>query len=376
MLALALLALIQMGDLDSKDPAIARRAFEEVIRAGDEKVLEAAAKSSDRARLALAEVRAHKRFGENYPPVKLISFKATDQRLIQIVQDFSKAIDMTVEDYHRNRGLKGDEMATLELVEAYPLEAIDRMLNAINAQGWIHGNKLQFTRGWTRKSAHTFYWRHVALFPYQLIEEKTLDPLGKTVESCTLMVSLRHDGASRMLSTRPVRSVEAIDNRGVAVKAGADEAEHYHQFASFRIRLESVPAESASFQRIRGVVPIVIPENRIWKSVPVGSRGAQVDFLDVKLTVENFALPATEVRVRVRYTEARKPSLGVDVQDFFLVGKDGAEVRANGTWAQQGILDLTFNPPAGFIPANLKIGSFESLGEHEIPFEFREVKIR
>lgn len=376
MLALTLLALIQAGDLDSKDPAVARRAFEEAIRAADENALEAAAKNSERARLAIAEIRAHKRFGQNYPPVKLISFNATDQRLLEFVQDFSKAIDMTVEDYHRNRGLKGDEVATLELVDAYPLEAIDRMLNAIHAQGWVTGNKVQFTRGWTRKNPHSFYWRHVALFPYQLIEEKTLDPLGNTVDSCTLMVSLRHDGSSRMLSTRPVRSVEAIDNRGVAVKAGADRAEHYHQFASFRIRLESVPAESTSFQRIRGVLPIVIPENRIWKTVPLGSRGATVDFPDVKLTVEEFALPATQVRVLVRFTESRKPSLGVEVQDFLLVGKDGAEIRAAGTWTQQGILDLAFNPPAGFTPARLKVGSFESLGELEVPFEFREVKIR
>ncbi|HZN63059.1 MAG TPA: hypothetical protein VFC90_11700, partial [Planctomycetota bacterium] len=69
-LALALLLQDPLVDLDSKDPLVARRAFEAAIRTGDEKALEGAAKTSERAKEALAEVRAHLKFGDAYPPVR------------------------------------------------------------------------------------------------------------------------------------------------------------------------------------------------------------------------------------------------------------------------------------------------------------------
>src|SRR5688572_4695444 len=178
--ALLLAVLLQVGDLDSKDPAVARRAFESVIYDRDEKALEEAAKTSARARLALAEIRAHNRFGECYPPVALITFSAKSQPVRECIEAFEKILAMPVEDYARHAGLKPTDVVNLDLKDAYPLEAVDRVMNEVNGQWFYRGNLIHYSRGWTRRSPHLVHWRHALFFPWMLENERWVDAVGST----------------------------------------------------------------------------------------------------------------------------------------------------------------------------------------------------
>ncbi|HZN61480.1 MAG TPA: hypothetical protein VFC90_03655 [Planctomycetota bacterium] len=383
MFALLFLALVQAGDIDSKDPAVARKAFEAAIAAGDEKALEAAAKSSAPARLALAEIRAHKRFGENYPPVRLVTFKAADQPIPAFVEDLSNALAIPIEDYHKNKGTKADQTVSLDLVDAYPMEALDGLLRELNAQGWYTGKGFQFTRGWTRRNPHMLHWRHGAFFPHTVEDERTLNPLGAASVACTLTVIFRHDGASRIVALRQPRSVEGVDDRGATVKGGASDSDPSYYFlgaqGSFKVRLEGLTPGCQKMDRIRGVLPVVIPEKRTWKEVLVGAGKVVLEQANIKLTVENFESSASTVKVHLQIPDPKKTYVIPDARDFELVGRDGARLPASATteWKiMNAVMELTFKLPDGFAAAALRVGSFEALGEHEIPFEFREVKVR
>jgi len=385
MLALVLFTLLQdpVGDLDAKDPAVARRAFEAAVKAGDEKALEVVAKTSSNAQLALGEIRAHKRFGENYPPVSLVTFKATEQRLPEFVADLSKAVNIPIDDYHKNRGLKGDEVITLDLVDAYPMEAVDRMLGALNAQGWYTGKGFEYTRGWTRKNPHMFHWRHVAFFPSTLTEERALDPLGKPGRTCALAVVFRHDGLSRIVGIRPPRSVEGLDDRGALLKPATDGPEpSFHVTSaqgSFQVHLGAIPAGCEKLDVVLGVLPVVMPEKRVWKDVALGAGKVELEFINLKLTVENLKAPGSTARVSFQIPDNKKPHVFPEARDFQLQGKDGTRIPATSTitWKdKQAFLDLSFNVPEGFSPTGLRVGTYEAFGEHEIPFEFSDVRVR
>src|SRR5262245_13060400 len=125
MVPVLLLSILSFQDLDSPDPAEARRAIERAIRKGDEGALDAASKTSRGARLALAEVRAHKRFGDAYPMPRLVTLKAKDRPVAEVVDHISKAIGMKVEV----KGLDAlEEMKlTIDLQDAPLLEAIDTL---------------------------------------------------------------------------------------------------------------------------------------------------------------------------------------------------------------------------------------------------------
>src|SRR6266850_4231486 len=132
---LILLPQESLKELDSPDPAVARRALEAAIRAGDEKPLEAAAKTSRGARLALAEVRAHKRFGEAYPPELCITYEAKDRPTEEVLGKLSKFIGLRIEpDGSLPRPAWLKETLSISLRDATFLEAVDAIARAV--PGW------------------------------------------------------------------------------------------------------------------------------------------------------------------------------------------------------------------------------------------------
>src|SRR5690349_23809279 len=89
---LILLPQESLRDLDSPDPAVARRAIETAIKTASERALEATAKTSRGARFALAEVRAHNRFGDAYPQPHLFTISAKAQPAIEVIDQFETVL--------------------------------------------------------------------------------------------------------------------------------------------------------------------------------------------------------------------------------------------------------------------------------------------
>src|SRR6516162_3006979 len=83
-----------LSDLDSTDPKVARHAFEAAVRRGEEPALVDAAARSERARAALAEIRAHRRFGATYPPIDPVTFDAADRPTSEVLADLGKRLGL------------------------------------------------------------------------------------------------------------------------------------------------------------------------------------------------------------------------------------------------------------------------------------------
>jgi hypothetical protein len=381
-LLLALIAVVQSGDLDSKDPALARKAFEDAVAAADEKALEEAVKKSPRAKLALAEVRAHKRFGECYPPIRLVTFSAKDELIPNVVADVSKAVSIPIEPYGGQHGPKASEAVTLELDHAYPLEAVDRLLNAVNGQGWYRGNRVEYSYGWTRRNPHHLHWRHVSFFPWKFENERWIDAAGQSGRSFALTLVFRHDGLSRIAGILPLRAVEAVDDRNVALvpEPPTTEAMYHGWFgqANLQLRLSAPGGNVEKLAKVSGILPVLIPEKRTWKEIPLAAGRAELTFTNLKVTVDGLVPAGGPIRVTFAAIDYKKPFVIPDARDFELEAAGGRRIQpARAKWiGNDTVLEVAFDPPADFAGATLRVGSFDSFGEHEIPFEFRDLRIR
>src|SRR5262245_1958527 len=179
-LALMLLPQETLRDLDSRDPATARRAFEAAIKAGDEKALEEAAKTSERAKEALAEVRAHLKFGDAYPPVRTVSLSLKDRPFEEALKDLGAALAVPIELLPKPSPGMPDtrpERISLELRDAYFLEAMDRFSVASGCSLWLDAGVIKCSP-MSLGPALRHYWRGCVLWPDSFNEERVVTAQG------------------------------------------------------------------------------------------------------------------------------------------------------------------------------------------------------
>ena len=387
MSALALLTLLfsQVEDLDSKDPAVARRAFERVIQKGDEASLEKAAATSVQAKRALAEIRAHKRFGEYYPPLPLTTMDVKDKPTAEVIKALSKSMGIAIADYDRFGPTELPETVTLQVADAGPLEAYDAFCAAANVEGRIDGRRFLYWTAHGGRRQRQWYWRHFAFDLRQYREVRKIDPLAPVSESASLEVFVFHGSLGRLdVHLGPV-SVEVVDEKGDELAGGFDQRmrpglfSDWASHSTFQVNFKK-PAEGRStIAKVRGSLPVVIPEKRGWKEIPLDSIGKNVEWERLAVRLDQFEPARPFVRLLTWIPDYGKPYVLPQLEDVEIVGKDGTRIVGKGTRGWFGpylSLDLEFAVPAGFSPSSLRIAYFESIGEHPIPFEFNDVKIR
>jgi hypothetical protein len=387
MSVLALLTLLigQVEDLDSKDPATARRAFERAIQKGDEAPLEKAAATSIRAKRALAEIRAHKRFGEYYPPLPVTTLDVQDQPPGDVIKALSKSMGIPIVDYDRFGPTQLTGSMSLKLADAGPLEAFDAFCAAATLGGRIDGRRFLYMTNHGGHRQGLWYWRHFAFDLREYREVRKIDPLAPVTESASIEVFVRHGPLGRVGVHLGPAGVEVVDEKGDELAGGFDQRmrpalfSDWASHSTFQVNFKK-PAEGRStLAKVRGSMPVVIPEKKGWKEVPLDGSRKNVEWERLAVRVEAFD-PAGRTAILLTWIpDYGKPYVLAQPEDVEIVGKDGTRVAAKGTrsWSASGfVLDLEFAVPAGFSPASLRIAYFETLGEHLIPFEFNDVKVR
>jgi hypothetical protein len=373
-----------LRDLDSPDPAVARRAFEAAIRAGDEKALEAAAKTSERARLALAEVRAHRRFGDAYPQVRTFTFSIKDLPFDQALVEFGKSLGVRVEEPHKlPPGVMKDlpERVTLDLTDAYFLEALELFAAASKSHLWLDGKGIRCSR-FTAPASPKQFGRTFALSAESLNEQRTITPFGVT-NSTTLEIRCSFDGTARLSGVRKIRVVEARDdaNRDVATEAQESpwRTQDFLPGVSypFAFPLKGLSPEAKHLSVFKGVIEFLVPDERQFAELKLEAAAKEMTIEGVQVTAELTA--AGHVQVTCAVLQPDKPHIRPRPCDLRLESAAGAlaepEIVSTGP-PNAPVQSWKLIPPAGFKAAVLRFQNFKSVGEYSVPFEFKNLKIR
>ena len=139
----------------------------------------------------------------------------------------------------------------------------------------------------------------------------------------------------------------------------------------FEARAEALPAGyQAAWEQIKG---------DLFPYAGLTGRNL-MPILDAALgLLEEASADGAAVKISAKVADWKKAHVRPIPGDFQLVGKDGRLVPAEGetTGPVESIfLDLKFTLPAKFEATALKIREFRKTGEHEFPFEFKDVPIR
>lgn len=374
-----------LRDLDSSDPATARKALEAAIRAGDEKALEEAGKTSERARLALAEVRAHKKFADAYPQARTCSLDLKDKPFAEALNELSGPFGIRIEKAHDpHNPFKFPERVTCSFRDCYLLEALDRFGQDSKIKFRNEGGVFRYYAGPDYANKRS-YWRHFALSVHSLSEVESLASTGVKTSTVNLTLSIVTDGAARIAGSKGTRFTQILErpDRSLLPKT-VDRTAYFgfwysqgHIFTGGEIAAPSAAAEELSI--VSGTVELLLPEKPRFQDMPLAGENRELKLDNLALRVEKSAADGSEIKVTGRIGDMKKPHLWPVPADFQLKEKDGRLLEGSGTVSgapDAPLIDLVFKVPAGFEASALRVRCYESFGSLEVPFEFREVRIR
>lgn len=386
-LCAALLLLIsqeKLGELDSPDPYVARRAIEAAIRAADEKALESAAKTSKGARFALAEVRAHKRFGDAYPQPLSFTVSAKDQPAADVIGRFEAVLKRKMDIEGGLQSLDGVNV-TLELREATLLEAADGLGKALNRSCYPRMGSLYLSTSAFTLGVPITYGRHIRIDIGSLGEYRDVLAGPEAGATASFWGGATPDGQCRLVGIRGMRLDEVVDDTGRAIppdnssldaRFGDNALYSGHQAIG---KLKSAPDAAAKLLTVRGAWVYLLPEGPRIEELPLGDKSKSVEGDNISVRIEEVTDDGARAKVTARIADRHKAHVWPILEDFKLVGKDGTLIPAKGQVsgpAECAVLDLTFERPERFEAVALNVRVFRTVGEHETPFEFKDLPIR
>ena len=385
LLALPVLSLQDdLRDFDSNNPVVARRALEVAVRAGDEKALQEAAKTSKRARTALAKRRANERFGEASPPLKLVSYSADGKPTREALEDFSKLLGVRFTNYKIEGAILTPlkDPVTLKLEYAYPLQSLDALARALGATWWREEDKIVLSPGGLGVPPFESYFRHFHIYLHRFREERKVNLLGKESKSAILQVRVEHDQECRFAGFKSPRLLEVRDDRGRPLQR-----KEYRELPSFggfggisiAVPMVSPPRGTKKLALVRGEMRVLLPEGPHWAQMGLSGKEAELPLENMILTLVKMSTDRRKAQVTARIINMKKPYVLPEVSDFRLKASNGRTLDAAGVRAGQRdvvSLELRFEIPEGFEASFLLVRHFKGIGEHAIPFEFKDVPLR
>ena len=368
-----------LQDLDSPDPAVARRAFEAAIKAGDESSLEAAAKTSERAKRALVEVRAHKRFGDAYPPVRTYTFTIKDKPFEQALTELGAALGMKASDRNKFPAPAGaPETVSVDIQDAYLFEAMERFAAASKAYLWLGVDGIECSR-FSPPSGPRWYWRNFLFVADSFQEQRTVNSFGST-RSSRLELRMMCGGDMRLTGIRRLVIHEALDERGESL--AADEQPSSWPVQNFlagsqypvHIGLKGLPREWKTLT-VRGEIEFLLPQDPHFVEMELGSTAAEVTASGIKVSALLDA--AGDAQVTSTIVEPEQPHVRPQAADFQMVDPDGAVMRGAA---------IPTGPPNAPVQnwkiagapkrSRLRIRCFKSVGELAVPFEYKDLPLK
>lgn len=274
------------------------------------------------------------------------------------------------------------QKVTIDLSESCPLEGLDRLGEALEATMAFHEGKVTVWRGAFGARSFISHHRHVSIAIERYADVRSRDPSGGASGTASLWFRYRHDWLCRPVGVRWFRFSEVTDDLGDSLvpedklrKASYGEWNN----VSSEIGIKASRQGAKTLRRVKGTFILLLPERAAQAEMPVEAGKRTFELVNLTLTLDAFEKSGAGVRISGKIGDLTKAYVLPRPEEFSLKGKDGRTVAATGTQAGQresATWELRFAPPAGFQPASLVVRHYEAVGEHEVPFDFKDVPIR
>lgn len=373
-----------LRDLESADPVVARQAFNALVRRGDEGALIEAAARSDRAKSALAEIRAHRRFGEAYPPSAPLSFEAKNRPTRELLEELGNALKLRFVPEKAGPGVILEplqERMTLSLRESYPLEAMEAVGRSLDSMIYVRDGEAQIFRGSDPRS-YRVEQPHFSIAMESYQEERGRDLLGATQSEAFLRMKVRHDWLCRMVGMKGIQLLAVEDDLGedLHLEHSGDRADYGDvENLSTQVLIKVPNPEATKLKKVKGVFSALFPERPASAELLIGGAVRELRLPNMMLTLEKSSENGAEMRIAGKIPDLQKAYVLPEPREFSVKGKTEERIAGKGTRSGQNdspVWELTFEVPKGFVVSTLTVKYFEGVGEHQIPFELRDVPIR
>jgi hypothetical protein len=395
-------------DLESNDPKRIFSAVQGVSQMGGASLpaIEARARDSksrvrDYLELAAEEIRSAPHL-PGYPAVKRLSMKSSEKNVVELLADLRARTGAALSLDNLLDEEKLPEIP-FEIKDATMLEAFDAICHAGNVQVTMQNGQFMLFAGAFQDLPRFFYGHYfLRLGDFDIV--KTVTFRKPATQTFNLQMEMVWDPAAAPLRFKPVRIVEALDDRGkslVLAPAAPDptakkenaalDAEEAGANTMLHLAAPSPAATKVSL--LRGFATIVLPKSRATVAFPFPQAGQAGSVGDYQFRI--VGVDPDQHRVRLTLTSKKYRPEALSAMDVLsqvtLKDWEATSSSAEKSSWNEDALELTVGydplrikdglarpPEGGPQPPidKLEISVVTAVQDKRIPFEFRDLKIK
>jgi hypothetical protein len=395
-------------DLESNDPKRVFAAVQAIAQLGGASLpaIEARARDAkgrlrDYLELAAEEIRSAPHL-PGYPPVKRVTMKAADRNVVELLADLRAKTGAALSLENLMDEEKLPEL-TVDVKDATMLEAFDAICHAGNVTvSMQNGQFTLFTGAYV--DLPRFFYGHYFLRLQEFEHQKIVTFRKPASETFTVDLEMVWDPAAAPLRFKPIRVVEALDDKGKSllpppvpaaepVPKPEDADGDDDRNPTMKVRLAAPSPAATKIGILRGFVSVVLPKSRVTAPFPSPKEDQAAAVSDFQLKILNVDVNQHNVRLSVSSKKYTPEALSK--MDFLsrVALKDWdatASYVDKLSWDDHSLdLSVSYEPlrlkdglarPGDGAPQppidTLDVSIVTSVHEKRVPFEFRDLKLR
>lgn len=397
-------------DLDTNEPKRVYAAVQAIAQLGgaalpaiEARAKEARGRLRDYLELAAEEIRSAPHL-PGYPPVKRVTMKSSDRNVVELLVDLRARTGVALSLENLIDEEKLPELP-FEVKDATMLEAFDAICHAGNVTvSMDKGHFTLYTGAYV--DLPRFFYGHYFLRLGEFELQKTVTFRKPAVQTFTLDMDVVWDPAAAPLRFKPVRVVEAVDDRGKSLllppapasdpRARAPESppeDEEEPGPAMKLQLAPPAVSATKVAIVRGFVTIVLPKSRQTATFPAPQENQTGSVGDIQIRLLNVDPDQHNVRLAVSSKKYSPEDLSkmdflsrVTVKDWDSTAStvdklswDDRSLDLAVTFMPLGHKDGLARPPEGASQppiVSLDLSVVTAVQDKRIPFEFRDLKLR
>ena len=382
-------------DLEGNDP---RRIFASVqaiaqlggaaLPAIEARARDARGRVRDYLELAAEEIRSAPHL-PGYPAVKRVSMKSSDRNVVELLADLraKTGTALSLENL-----MDEDKLPELpfEVKDATMLEAFDAICHAGNVAVSMQNGQFALYAG-TYAEVPRFFYGHYFLRLGDFELQKTVTFRKPATQTFSLDMEMIWDPAAAPLRFRPVRVVEALDDRGKNLVLPPVEDEE--PGPSGKIFLAPPSLAATKITLLRGFATIVLPQARLTASFPEPKETQDATAGEFQVRILSVDLDQHTLRLKLASKKTAPEALSrmdflaqVALKDWESTAASVDKISSDADGLDLAVAYLPLRhkdglarptdgvPQPKILSLDLSIVTAER--EKRIPFEFRDLKLR
>jgi hypothetical protein len=397
-------------ELESNEPRRVFAAVQAIAQLGgaalpaiEARARDARGRVHDYLELAAEEIRSAPHL-PGYPAVKRVSMKSTDRNVVELLADLRAKTGVALSLENLIDEEKLPELP-FEVKDVTMLEAFDAICHAGNVTVSMQNGQFTLYTG-AYVDLPRFFYGHYFLRLGEFELQKTVTFRKPATQTFTLDMDMVWDPVAAPLRFKPVRIVEAVDDRGKSLllpapapldpKAKPPETppeDEEEPGPETKLRLAPPSVTATKIAVVRGFVTIVLPKSRQTANFPAPKESQTGSVGDVQIRILNVDPDQHNIRLSISSKKHTPEALSkmdflshVTLKDYESTASsvdklswDDESLDLAVTFTPLGHKDGLQRPPEGAAPpaiVALDLSVVTAVQDKRIPFEFRDLKLR